>query len=175
MEINKLFVANAYQSGQKMGLMTKEMHLSTIEMEDMTRSTKVLAEKTEKQTTSMHIITGVTLVFLPGTFVAVRYGLQIFCSRKFMEFLTNNQTFFSSGSFQWDQNNAKSGDMPYWKPEFFLLFAKVCFPMTGVIMLLWFGAYQWARWREWRRRTMGDEENQRLSEETVPETKGKIS
>lgn len=38
-----------------------------------------LADKTSRETASMHIITGVTLIFLPATFVAVRVvGPHIF-------------------------------------------------------------------------------------------------
>lgn len=166
--MNKLFVANAHQSGKKMQLMTEEMHASTMKMEEMTESTKVLAEKTEKQTTSMHIVTLVTLVFLPGTFIAVRYGLSVF--RKLTEFLTSGQTFFSSGSFQWDQNNADTTQMPYWKPEFFALFAEVCFPMTGIIMLIWFISFYYARRRR-DGKAIRDEEQQLQTEQTEEQTK----
>lgn len=167
MEINKLFVANAHQSGRKMQIMTEEMHRSTLKMEEMTESTKTLAEKTEKQTTSMHIVTLVTLVFLPGTFVAVRYGLPTLS--KSTEFLTKIQTFFSSGSFQWDQNNADSTAMPYWKPEFFALFVKVCFPMTGIIFLIWLGLFYGARYRRRQRAAIRDEEQQWLPGKMGPE------
>lgn len=38
----------------------------------MTVDMHTVAEKTQRETASMHIITLVTLVFLPGTFLAVR-------------------------------------------------------------------------------------------------------
>lgn len=175
MEINKLFVANAHQSSKKMEIMTEEMHQSTKRMEEMTACTKILAEKTEKQTTSMHIVTLVTLVFLPGTFVAVRYGLPSF--RKYAEVLTASQTFFSSGAFQWDQNNPESSQMPYWKPGFFALFAEICFPMTGGIILLWYLSYEWARWRREREEQksssgLGDLERQQFADQKVEVTNG---
>lgn len=167
MEINKLFVVNAHQSGRKMERMTEEMHRSTLKMEEMTESTKDLAEKTEKQTTSMHIVTLVTLVFLPGTFVAVRFGLPTF--RKTTKFLTDTQTFFSSGSFQWDQNNADTTKLPYWKPEFFALFAKVCFPMTGIIFLVWLALYYGAYRRRHPAAMLEDEERLLFPEKIQPE------
>lgn len=156
MEINKLFAVNALQSGQRVEEMTKDMHMSTIEMESMTKSMKEVAEKTEKQTTSMHIVTLVTLFFLPGTFVAVRFVLPYLWTT--LQFLTNRQTFFSSGTYQWDQNNAGGSTMPYWKPEYFAMFAKICFPMTGGILFLWLLLYYWASWRG--KIAQHDEENQ---------------
>jgi hypothetical protein len=119
--------------------MTLDMHQSTIEMERMTKSMHKVAEKTERETASMHIITFATLIFLPGTFIAVRVCTPL---RKLGNPLTLQQTFFGSGLFQWDQNNP--GAMPVWKPEFFNLFAKICFPFMGGILLIWGGAYWWA-------------------------------
>lgn len=142
--------------------MTKDMHYSSIEMESMTKSMKAVAEKTEKQTTSIHIITLVTLVFLPGTFVAVRFGLPLLWTT-LERFLTNSQTFFSSGTYQWDQNDAAGSTMPYWKPEYFALFATICFPMTGGIFLLWLFLYCWANRG---RNTQDDEEQQVLQEKS---------
>uniref|UniRef100_A0A093V886 non-specific serine/threonine protein kinase n=2 Tax=Talaromyces marneffei PM1 TaxID=1077442 RepID=A0A093V886_TALMA len=113
-EINTLFATNAHHGSLRMESMTQEMHESTIKMEKMTNSMHKLAERTERETASMHIITLVTLIFLPGTFIA---------------------TFLGSGLFQWDQDKPEA--MPTWKPEFFALFAKVCFPFMGAIGLIW--------------------------------------
>ena len=46
---------------------------STKEMEAMTAVTYRIALKTEKETVAMKIITLVTLLFLPATFVSVRF------------------------------------------------------------------------------------------------------
>jgi hypothetical protein len=70
-ETSKLFAINAHQSAARMEEMTAEMHNSTINMESLTQSMHSIAEKTGNETASMHIITLVTLIFLPGTFVAV--------------------------------------------------------------------------------------------------------
>ncbi|KAG8164438.1 hypothetical protein KVR01_006356 [Diaporthe batatas] len=90
-ELNKLFAVNAFESGKHVHAMTKDMHQSSLEMEAMTKSMKKVAEKTAIQTSSMHLITLVTLLFLPATFVA---------------------TFFSSGAFQWDQDDPPSNHFP---------------------------------------------------------------
>lgn len=124
--------------------MTQEMHESTIKMEKMTKSMHKVAERTERETASMHIITLVTLIFLPGTFIAVRLGMPNLKLRKFTDHLTFDQTFLGSGLFQWDQGQPEA--MPTWKPEFFALFAKVCFPFMAVIGLIWVCAYWWATW-----------------------------
>ncbi|KAI6352790.1 hypothetical protein MCOR25_009284 [Pyricularia grisea] len=78
-----------------------------------------IADKTERQTASMHIITLVTLIFLPGTFVA---------------------TFLGSGLFQWDDNDPELR-FPRWKPEYFNLFAGICFPLMFLTILGWLIAY----------------------------------
>lgn len=80
-------------------------------MEKWTQDMHIMADSTERQTVSMHIITIVALFFLPGTFVAVReYGLSTFtslpygstpelpCRRHKESFLTKEeQSFFDTG------------------------------------------------------------------------------
>lgn len=160
MEINKLFAINAHQSGKHVEMMTNDMHQSSLEMEMMTKSMKGVAEKTAIQTSSMHIITLVTLFFLPATFVAVRhFGLPLLS--KLTESLTLQQTFFSSGAFQWDQNAPEASSMPFWKSKFFALFAVICFPMTGAIICVWWALY-WRAKRVNRQVGPGDEEQQNI-------------
>ncbi|KAK3324566.1 hypothetical protein B0T19DRAFT_428858 [Cercophora scortea] len=148
-EQSKLFTANAHQSAQRMEDVTMDMHRSTLNMEAATESMHKIAKKTERETASMHIITLVTLVFLPGTFVAVRLlGLPTMMrTRSFDALLTRSQTFFSSGMFQWDQNNPATSS-PIWKPELFVRFAAICFPLMGLTILIWvFLAYLLPYWR----------------------------
>lgn len=163
MEINKLFAINAHQSGKHVEIMTNDMHQSSLEMEAMTKSMKRVAEKTAIQTSSMHIITLVTLFFLPATFVAVRlFVLPSFSFSELTESLTLDQTFFSSGAFQWDQNNPNGSSMPFWKPQFFALFAVICFPMTGAIICVWWALY-WRNNRLRRQNGQEDVEQQRIA------------
>lgn len=135
------------------------MHESTIKMEQVTESMHTIAAKTEKDMALMHVITLVTLVFLPGTLVAVRFGLPLYCYyslRKFTASLTSNRTLFGSGLFQWDQNHPL--EMPVWKPELFALFAKICFPLMAGTLLIWLGAYLWATWRRGNKQEADEEQ-----------------
>lgn len=58
MKASEFFAIRAQQSAVSMELMTKDM--------------SAMALATQKDTASMRIITIVTMLFLPGTFVAVR-------------------------------------------------------------------------------------------------------
>ncbi|EMR68183.1 hypothetical protein UCREL1_4801 [Eutypa lata UCREL1] len=61
-EIEKLFAMNSHDSSQRMELSSKRMENVTASMHD-------IAKTTERDTSSMHIITLFTLIFLPGTFL----------------------------------------------------------------------------------------------------------
>ncbi|KAK0721399.1 hypothetical protein B0T21DRAFT_386272 [Apiosordaria backusii] len=159
LEQGKLFNANAHLNQQRMEKFTADMHSSTLTMEKVTVSMHTIAEKTEKETASMHIITLVTLVFLPGTFVAVRLGLPTMLAWISTTILTFNQTFFGSGLFQWDDQNPLTST-PIWKGDFFLLFAKICFPLMAATILIWLLAYYWPHWRAYRRRQRSADEEQ---------------
>ncbi|KLU90847.1 hypothetical protein MAPG_09372 [Magnaporthiopsis poae ATCC 64411] len=98
METSKLFAVAAHQ---------------------MTREMQAMAEKTTRETTSMHIITAVTLFFLPGTFVA---------------------TFLGSGMFQWDQDDEDT-PFPSWRPEYFKLFVYISAPMMALVLAVWLVLY----------------------------------
>jgi len=140
--------------------MTRDMHSSSQRMEDMAISMHKIAEKTENDTASMHIITLVALVFLPGTFVAVRYGVP--SAGRLTAALTLDQTFLNSGLYQWDQG--LEAGMPTWKPEFFSLFAKICFPMMAITLLIWLAAYWW--WSSRQRKRAADERRRFLLEKS---------
>jgi len=150
-EINKLFAVSAQD-------ITAEMHASALRVERLTQDMGVIAAKTERETASMHVITLVTLIFLPGTFVAVRFFRRDALAA--MLFLTPRdptQTVFGSGLFQWDQNHPEM-PFPMWKQEYFNLFAKICFPMMFGIILFWCVYYAWITWRDQRDRVKDDEE-----------------
>jgi flagellar biosynthesis/type III secretory pathway M-ring protein FliF/YscJ len=120
----------------------------------MAREMQKVAEKTEKETTSMHIITLVTLVFLPGTFVAVSWFIFQLVAAAFSAgaerdpSLTNtdSQTFFGSGLFQWDDNDPEMA-LPKWRPEFFKLFSLICFPLMAGTILVWLLVFRIAKQR----------------------------
>ena len=127
----------------------------------MTDGMHKIAAKTERETSSMHVITLVTLVFLPGTFVAVRFGLL----SDFSEDLTADQTFLGSGLFQWEQDTLL--DFPHWRPGFFALFAKICFPLMGATILIWLISYFWVSWRRHQRVAKDVEQQVQVNDSNV--------
>ncbi|KAH6639929.1 hypothetical protein BKA67DRAFT_136972 [Truncatella angustata] len=123
----------------------KQANASTVTMEQLTISMHNLATKTKKDTVSMHVITMITLFFLPGTFVAVRYGLPLLY-RSLSSALTESQTFFSTGilNFDGDKPMNNLGDWIV-RPAALKLFLAICLPLMGIVLLAWAAAYYWAR------------------------------
>ncbi|KAI1010570.1 hypothetical protein LB503_005028 [Fusarium chuoi] len=96
-----------YKTIQINKIYAESAHLSTRNMEN-------IANKTKRETSSMHIITFVTLIFLPGTFMA---------------------SFFQSGILEWPQVNAKAP----WRlnKEIFSLFFGLSATITIVTIVVW--------------------------------------
>ncbi|KAI1116726.1 hypothetical protein F5Y14DRAFT_406378 [Nemania sp. NC0429] len=118
-------------SASKMENMTIDMHQMTADMHDSTLKMEKIAEGTGKETSSMHTITLVTLLFLPGTFVA---------------------TFLGAGFYQFPNKAGDgAGDVavyPLFQPGFFALFAAIAFPLTALTVFFWFiGPWIW-RWAQ---------------------------
>lgn len=117
-------------------------------MEEWTQNMHKIAVRTEQETVSMHIVTIFTLIFLPGTFLAV--SLLALCwphhQRGFptAEALTSPQTFFSSGILHWDDGGALGYDWKLRKDGMKLFFA-ISFPMMALILAGWFALYLRAR------------------------------
>lgn len=109
-------------------------------MEDWTKQMHSIAIKTEHETVSMHVITIFTLIFLPGTFIAVRYGWPYF-RHLIATGLTQMQTFFSSGAIKWDEDGTLGTDYIA-RPGGMKLFFATIIPLTMVIMVVW-GMFYW--------------------------------
>ncbi|KAM7187642.1 hypothetical protein V8F33_011109 [Rhypophila sp. PSN 637] len=84
---------------------------------------QVMANKTRVETASMHVITVVTMIFLPATFVA---------------------TFFQSGVFLWNDESPsqvdvmeQTGESYKYRADGFTLFAAVSVPMMVVTVGVW--------------------------------------
>ncbi|KAI3322540.1 hypothetical protein HD806DRAFT_128426 [Xylariaceae sp. AK1471] len=96
-----------------------------------------IAKKTKRETSSMHVITGLTLVFLPGTFAAVRYCL-FHITEIVSSALMKCQTLFSSGivSFDGDGPRTNWGD---WETRWsaLWLFLAVSLPLMGFVLAFW--------------------------------------
>jgi hypothetical protein len=155
-------------SSKRMEMLTEDMHQSTLQMEKSTIQMEAIAGKTEKETASMHTITFVTLVFLPGTFISVRYALPMKCRVAGARLTTYKQTLLGSGFYQWPNGNEISDipSYPVWRPSFFYLFLKISLVLTAVTLLVWL-VVRHRRWLSWNRirsiggsPTQGDEEAQ---------------
>jgi hypothetical protein len=108
-------------------------------MESMTKNMHEIAHNTERDTASMHVMTFFALVFLPGTFLGVRYFYshqsKLPARESMQASLTNQQSFFSTPIFE---GKAPDGSSSWtFNREIFALFAKICFPMMFVTLLLW--------------------------------------
>lgn len=125
--------------GEAYALMAKA---STDKMEDLTR-------KTKHETVSMHVITILTLFFLPATFVSVRLALSTMLSWLSGIILTGHKTFFSSGVIDFEHGQS-TGDMGYWVVRWgaLKLFVTVCMPLTGLVLLVWAVTYFLSRRRQ---------------------------
>lgn len=60
-----------YQTMETSKLLAERSQVSAQNMEELTRNMEELARETKEETVSMRIITLVTLIFLPGTFISV--------------------------------------------------------------------------------------------------------
>ncbi len=96
----------------------------------------------------MHIITFVTLIFLPGTFIAVRLLQLLFASHR-RPLTSSLQTFFQSGVFQWNQ--VDGGGTWFFKIDAFGLFAAVSLVIMAVTFLVWFCLFRCLRRRSRKR------------------------
>ncbi|KAG7084288.1 serine/threonine protein kinase [Colletotrichum scovillei] len=86
-----------------------------------TKQMQVITDKTLKETTSMHVITIATLIFLPATFVA---------------------TFFQSGVLLWKEDGADDMTRPFiWKRDSLMLFLSFCGPLTAATIGGWLFMY----------------------------------
>ncbi|KAI9150718.1 Notoamide biosynthesis cluster protein M' [Paramyrothecium foliicola] len=122
-EFSKLFTLDAYGS-------SKRMENSTERMESMTKSMYEIAKNTERDTSSMHVVTFLTLVFLPGTFLG---------------------TFFSTPIFDGQESSAGNARAWAFNHDLFYLFLEICIPLMCVVMGLWGLYMRWTKARRQRR------------------------
>lgn len=124
-------------------------------MEAVTLSSHNIAKKTESKTASMHIITLFTLLFLPGTFMAVRAALSSLGDRRTPSTraftgadINSEQTFFSTPIFE------GSGESKGWTTNWELLhmFFKISFPIMALTVMIW-GLYMYITKRKPRAST----------------------
>lgn len=117
-----------------------------------TDSMRWLAVKTKQETVSIHIITILTLFFLPATFVAVSTSISHLYYYSLARILTGCQTFFGSGVIDFEQGSEESKDRwGYWDVRWGALkfFGVFIGPLTGVVLAVWAVTY-FKSWRRWR-------------------------
>ncbi|KAM6509940.1 hypothetical protein FALCPG4_017576 [Fusarium falciforme] len=90
-----------------------------------------IAFKTEKETISMHVITCVTLAFLPAMFVT---------------------TFFQSGLLEINKDAKRVGEAVNLHMHAFELFLSICLPLMILTFFLWICIFRWLS-KKARRRT----------------------
>ncbi|CAG9948105.1 unnamed protein product [Clonostachys rosea f. rosea IK726] len=100
------------QSAETSTLFAMDALGTSIRMESSTKRMEDIAQSTERDTASMHVITFFALVFLPGTFLGSFFSTPIFDT--------------TSKESPWEMN---------W--GLFWLFLKICFPMMVITILLW--------------------------------------
>ncbi|CAI6087924.1 unnamed protein product [Clonostachys chloroleuca] len=100
------------QSAETSTLFAMDALGTSIRMESSTKRMEDIAQSTERDTASMHVITFFALVFLPGTFLGSFFSTPIFDT--------------TSEESPWEMN---------W--GLFWLFLKICFPMMVITILLW--------------------------------------
>lgn len=145
------------QAGQISQLFAMDAHAAAVRMEQMTKDMQGIARNTEKDTASMHVITFFALVFLPGTFLGVRYYCRSLLERESLpSLLTDSQSFFSTPIFDGKADDGSSA----WgfNGTLFALFAEICFPMMAVTLILWgLWTYRVKRRSQQRIRAKGDD------------------
>lgn len=124
MEINRLFTLSGHGISER-------MEDSAMRMEKVTDSMLKIAHATARDSASMSAITFVTLVLLPGTFLGVRL---VTSQMKSTNSLTSDQTFFSTPIVNAPEDNPQTWNINW---SVFMLFLKICIPMTVLVMLIW--------------------------------------
>ncbi|ETS74007.1 hypothetical protein PFICI_13873 [Pestalotiopsis fici W106-1] len=129
----------------------RNVQISTIYAQSAQASAKRMEEIagiTEKETASMHIITLVTLVFLPGTFIAVRLAMLAVPSlSRSVEYLTtSSQSFLQSGVFQWKDQESLENAWQFRLPVF-EMFIAICLVMMFLSFVVWFFVLRYLRGR----------------------------
>ncbi|KAI0900158.1 hypothetical protein F4806DRAFT_280206 [Annulohypoxylon nitens] len=124
--VSEFFAGSAKTSSDRMELMTQKMH--------------GIAIRTEQETVSMHVITIFTLIFLPGTFIAVWTKYP----RLYPHLLTSTQTLFSSGVFNWNDDGKLGSDWVIRRSALRLFFS-VSLPMMVIILSAWSVLYFYMR------------------------------
>ncbi|KAK5655746.1 hypothetical protein OQA88_5283 [Cercophora sp. LCS_1] len=108
---------------------------------------QIIANKTKLETASMHVITVVTLLFLPGTFVAAHHLLS--------------QTFFQSGAILWAEAPENMDETYKYSGDGLKLFATFSIPVMAITVGIWLVVYLTKRHRLNREMRLADLEREK--------------
>jgi hypothetical protein len=108
-----------YRSVEASRLIAKESQESTENMRDITRNMQSIAQKTKQETVSMRIITLVTLLYLPSTFIS---------------------TMMSTDMIKFHSGNAGKSERII-QPGAIQFYIAVSFPLTVATFVAWYGVY----------------------------------
>ncbi|KAF2865937.1 hypothetical protein BDV95DRAFT_242928 [Massariosphaeria phaeospora] len=115
-----------YQSMQASEVFAKKSQESASKMEVLTNDMHDIAQKTKQETVSMRIITLVTLLYLPGTFIST------FMSTDIVKFPTNEEQHFQSKGLR--------------------IYLAICIPLMIITFLAWWLVYRSVNRGERRRK-----------------------
>lgn len=119
---------------------------SSLSTQSVGASSHAIAQRTEKDTASMHIITLFTLLLLPGTFLGVRLAIS-YLRRLPNAPLTPNQSFFSTPIIAANGPNIKLNS------TLGLLFLEICLPMMMFSLIVW-AVYMGFKTRAWKKNAL---------------------
>ncbi|KAK8090361.1 hypothetical protein PG997_005322 [Apiospora hydei] len=135
---------------------SRRMEESSKAMEKITENMETIAVRTERDISSMHFITFLTLFFLPGTFLGVRFLVPLLNSDHAFDLnpLTLNQSLFSTpifGDAPEDSSNISGlpnhGNGETWalNTDLLVLYFEICLPMMLIFIGLWFAYKKYKR------------------------------
>ena len=129
---------------------SKQMKEMAAQTNETTEQMKELATQTAKDTWSMQKFTIITLIFLPGTFIAV--GILLTLLATFAGYTDQSQSLTQSGIFDWEKLDAKliGGGFPIRVAA--AVFSIVCVGViSGLIVLcLWFMRRKSQKTQSWK-------------------------
>lgn len=134
-EINKLFALSGHETSKR--------------MEDSAKRMEIVTRQTARDSASMHVITFLTMIFLPGTFLGVR--LMTSRLKSSSGSLTSDQTFFSTPVLD--------GEGQAWSINYNLLwlFLEICGPMMVIILVGWYRYMLWFKRNRMEHRLMASD------------------
>ena len=126
-----------FRSAEASRLLTKQAQESAKSMRDMTRNMQSIAQKTKQETVSMRVITLVTLLYLPSTFISVSFKPK----RRVSGLTTLTQTLMSTDIVNF-RNDISGKPERIVRFEAIQLYIAISIPLTFATFVAWYGIYR---------------------------------